>query len=136
MEKMVEEVNAAVWRLKEVNGGDIKLTYNAVSGNVHVRIAKGYQFSVGGRMSIILGFGGKNTIAKKTTESPHVADLLPYRPFMCIVEIRVLNYCEAFRLHENLVTSLPKRLQTFSTSLFKPNRSKTWKFFYGRFCAI
>ena len=55
---------------------NIKLTVNALTGKVTVHIKSGYKLVLTGRMSIIFGFGGKETITK-TTESPYVADLPP-----------------------------------------------------------
>ena len=40
-----------------------------------VLIKNGFQFAVMKPLSIILGFGGKDVMLKKTTESPYVADL-------------------------------------------------------------
>ena len=54
---------------------NIKLTVNALTGKVTVHIKNGYKLVLTGRMSIIFGFGGKETLITKTTESPYVADL-------------------------------------------------------------
>ena len=135
MPELIKAANKAVSRNVSDN---IKLTYNALTGEVTVQIKNGFQFAVMKPLSIILGFGGKDVMLKETTESPYVADLTTaYQPFTCTatlcnpksLEIRVLSYSKAFLPREHLVTSLLKRSQTFSMYLSKENYSRTWKFF-------
>ena len=56
---------------------NIKFTVNTLTGKVAVHIKNGYKLILSGRMSIIFGFGGKETLITKTTESPYVADMPP-----------------------------------------------------------
>ena len=72
MQELIKAANKALSRNVSDN---IKLTYNAFTGKVTVQIKNGFQFAVMKPLSIILGFGGKDVILKKTTESPYVADL-------------------------------------------------------------
>ena len=46
-----------------------------LTGKVTVQIKNGFQFAAMKPLSVILGFGGKDVMLKKTTESPYVADL-------------------------------------------------------------
>ena len=72
MTDLIKSTNKAL--AKDVND-NIKLTFNAKTGKVTVQLKNGYQFALSGRMSIIFGFGEKNTKITKTTVSPYVADL-------------------------------------------------------------
>ncbi len=56
---------------------NIKMTYNALTGKVTVQLKNGYQLVLTGRLSIVFGFGGKEHVLKKMTQSPYVADLSP-----------------------------------------------------------
>ncbi len=59
---------------RDVND-NIKLTYNALTGKVTVQLKNGYEIILTGRLSIVFGFGGKEMVLKKTTQSPDVADM-------------------------------------------------------------
>ena len=72
MQEIIKAINKAL--AKDVND-NIKLTFNAPTGKVAVRLKNGYQIILTGRMSIILGFGGEEVKMTKTTVSPYVADL-------------------------------------------------------------
>ena len=131
MQDLVKAVNKAL--AKNVND-NIKLTYNALNGKVTVQLKNGYQLGLIGRMSIILGFGDNDLkIITKTTVSPYVTDLTVVSTiyvYCDIVEPQVVGdtsaqLLKAFLLRESLVTSLLKRLPTFSMYLSKPNHSRT-----------
>ena len=72
MEGLIKATNTAL--AKDVNDS-IVLTYNSVTGKVTVKFKNGYQLGLVGRLSVVFGFGGKDTKVLKTTESPYVADL-------------------------------------------------------------
>ena len=72
MQELIKAANKALSRNVSDN---IKLTYNAFTGKVTVQIKSVFQFAAMKPLSIILGFGGKDVMLKKTTESPCVADL-------------------------------------------------------------
>ena len=72
MQELIKAANKALSRNVSDN---IKLTYNAFTEKVTVQIKNGFQFAVMKPLSIILGFGEKDVMLKKTTESPYVADL-------------------------------------------------------------
>ena len=74
-QSMQELIKAANKTLSRNVSDNIKLTYNAFTGKVTVQINNGFQFAVMKPLSIILGFGGKDVMLTKTTESPYVADL-------------------------------------------------------------
>ena len=74
-QSMPELIKAANKALSRNVSDNIKLTYNALTGKVTVQIKNGFQFAAMKPLSIILGFGGKDVMLKKTTESPYVADL-------------------------------------------------------------
>ena len=59
---------------KDTNS-NITLTFNSRTEKVTVHLKNGYQLAITGKMSITLGFGGKEIKIVKTTVSPHVADL-------------------------------------------------------------
>ena len=73
MQDLVKATNKAP--KAEIHNDNIKLTFNAVTGKVTVQLKSGYQLILTGRMSIILGFGGKEVKITKTTVSPYMADL-------------------------------------------------------------
>ena len=72
MEGLIKATNTAL--AKDVND-NIVLTYNSVTGKVTVKLKNGYQLGLIGRLSVVFGFGGKDTKVLKMTESPYVADL-------------------------------------------------------------
>ena len=72
MEGLIKATNTAL--AKDVND-NIVLTYSSVTGKVTVKLKNGYQLGLIGRLSVVFGFGGKDTKVLKTTESPYVADL-------------------------------------------------------------
>ena len=74
-QSMPELIKAANKALSRNVSDNIKLAYNALTGKVTVQIKNGFQFAAMKPLSIILGFGGKDVMLKKTTESPYVADL-------------------------------------------------------------
>ena len=74
VEEIVQAANSAI-RGQDLSSGNISLSYSVVTGKVTAHLRGGYQLYIKGRMSIILGFGGKEILIAKTTESPHVADL-------------------------------------------------------------
>ena len=69
---LVKAINKALARVVNDN---IKLTYNSLNGKVTVQLKNGHQVFLVGKLSIILGFGGKDTYITKTTVSPYVVDL-------------------------------------------------------------
>ena len=73
-EDLVKAINAGLLATGDVND-NIKLMYSAVTGKVTVQIKNNFQFYVAKPLSVMLGFGEKETIIKKTTESPYAADL-------------------------------------------------------------
>ena len=76
MEEIIEAVNASLVD-SGVSTGNIDVSYETRVGKVLVRVGGGYKLALTGRMSILLGFGGKDVIIDSTTTSPHVADLEP-----------------------------------------------------------
>ena len=69
MQELIKAANKALSRNASDN---IKLTYNAFTGKVTIQRVS---VCCSETLSIILGFGGKDVILKKTTGSPYVADL-------------------------------------------------------------
>ena len=134
MHDLVKSVNKTL--AKDVSD-NIKLTFNVRTEKVTVHLKNKHQLVVTNRMSIVLGFGGKETKIVKTTTSPYAADLhgswrSMYIAILCnlkLLEIPVPNYSEAFPSKESWVTSLLKRSQTYNTFQSKPNPLKTWKLF-------
>ena len=74
VEDLVKAVNAVLLATGYV-GDNIKLTYAALTGKVTVQIKNKFQFYLDKPLCIMLGFGAKGIIIKKTTESPYAADL-------------------------------------------------------------
>ena len=71
--ELVKSVNASL--KKETKNDNVRLSHNVRTEKVTIHIKNGYQMVITGRMSIILGFGGKEVKITKTTISPYVADL-------------------------------------------------------------
>ena len=72
MSALMKSINKALAKDTQAN---IALSFNELTGKVTVNLKKGYQLIIAGKMSIILGFGGKERKLVKTTVSPYVADL-------------------------------------------------------------
>ena len=126
MQELVKAANKALSRNVSDN---IKLTYNAFTGKVTVQIKNGFQFAVMKQLSIILGFGGKDVILKKTTESPYVADLTTVSTiyvYCDIVEPQIVGDTSA-----QLLKSIPAEgrfgdiiAKTFTNIQYVPIRTK------------
>ena len=73
IQDLIKAINKAL--AKDLGNGNIVLSLNALTGKVKVQLKSGYELYVDGKMSIILGFGGKKTKITKTIESAYEADL-------------------------------------------------------------
>ena len=51
------------------------MTFDVRTEKVTVHLKNGYQFAITGKISILLGFGGKEVKITKKTASPYVADM-------------------------------------------------------------
>ena len=71
--ELVKSVNSSL--KKETKNDNVRLSYDVRTEKVTIHLKNGYQMVITGRMSIILGFGGKEVKITKTTVSPYVADL-------------------------------------------------------------
>jgi hypothetical protein len=74
MEEFTKGMNDAL-KQEIGNNTDIYLTYNALTGKVTVHLKPKCKLLLFGKLSLILGFGGKEVKIDKTGESPHVVDL-------------------------------------------------------------
>ena len=129
MQELIKAANKALSRNVSDN---IKLTYNAFTGKVTVQIKNGFQFAVMKPLSIILGFGGKDVILKKTTESPYVADLTTVSTiyvYCDIVEPQIVGDTSA-----QLLKSIPAEgkfgdiiAKTFTNMQYVPIRTKSFE---------
>ena len=72
MNDLIKSMNKTL--VKDTNG-NITLTFNSRTEKVTVHLKNGYQLAITGKMSITLGFGGKEIKIVKTTVSPYVIDL-------------------------------------------------------------
>ena len=72
MTDFVKSVNKAL--LKDTKG-NVRMTFDVRTEKVTVHLKKGYVFAVLGKMSLLLGFGGKEVKIVKTTVSPNVSDI-------------------------------------------------------------
>ena len=134
MQYFVKNMNASL-ELEIGNSTTIYLTYSTLTGKVTVHLKPKCKLLLFGKMSLILGFGGKEVKIDKTGENPYVTDLstlILHRstriatPFCRrSLEIRVRNYFEAFPSKESMAISLRKRSPTYNTCLFKRNPSDT-----------
>ena len=125
MQELIKAANKALSRNVSDN---IKLTYNAFTGKVTVQIKNGFQFAVMKPLSIILGFGGKDVMLKKTTESPYVADLTIY-VYCDIVQPQIVGDTSA-----QLLKSIPAEgklgdiiAKTFTNIQYVPIRTKSFE---------
>ena len=129
MQKLIKAANKALPRNVSDN---IKLTYNAFTGKVTVQIKNGFQFAVMKPLPIILGFGGKDVMLKKTTESPYVADLTTVST--------IYVYCDIVQPHivgdtsAQLLKSIPAEgkfgdiiAKTFTNIQYMPIRTKSFE---------
>ena len=133
IEDLTKAINASLLATGDV-GDNILLTYNALTGKVTAQMKNGFQFGLVKPLSIMLGFGEKDVIIKKTTESPYVADLTTVSIIVTLSnpkssETRALNYSKVFLPKESLVTLLPKRLPTFNTCRSERNPLRPWRSF-------
>ena len=129
MQELIKAANKALSRNVSDN---IKLTYNAFTGKVTVQIKNGFEFAVMKQLSIILGFGGKDVILKKTTESPYVADLTTVSTiyvYCDIVEPQIVGDTSA-----QLLKSIPAEgrfgdiiAKTFTNIQYVPIRTKSFE---------
>ena len=129
MQELIKAANKALTRNVSDN---IKLTYNAFTGKVAVQIKNGFQFAVMKPLSIILGFGGKDVMLKKTTESPYVADLTTVSTiyvYCDIVQPQIVGDTSA-----QLLKSIPAEgkfgdiiAKTFTNIQYVPIRTKSFE---------
>ena len=128
--EMIKAINTALETEGSV-GDNLVLSYNDKIGKVKVSIKNRHQFSVKGRMSRILGFGGKDVTIDKTTESPYVAEL----PLTSTIYV----YCNIVQpqivgdTNAQLLRSIPVRgesgdliTETFSNIQFVPIQTKSF----------
>ena len=116
---------------RDVNN-NIKLTYNALTGKVTAQLKNGYQLVLTGRLSIIFGFGGKELVLKKTTQSPYVTDLSPMLTicvYCDIVEPQVIEDTNA-----QLLKTIPVECQfgdviakTFANIQYVPIQTRSFE---------
>jgi hypothetical protein len=74
MQDFVKNMNAAL-ESEIGNSTTIYLTYSTLTGKVTVHLKPKCKILLFGKMSLILGFGGKEVKIDKTGESPYVTDL-------------------------------------------------------------
>ena len=113
-------------------GDNILLTYNALTGKVTVQIKNGFQFGLVKPLSNMLGFGEKDVIVKKNTESPYVADLTTVSTiyvYCDIVEPQIVGDTSA-----QLLKSIPAEgkfgdiiAKTFTNLQYIPIRTKSFE---------
>ena len=75
VQQVVDAINTPL-RSKGSLESTIKLSFNKVTGKVHVEISRENMY-FDERLSHVLGFGAKRVVIKRTSEGPHVADLPP-----------------------------------------------------------
>ena len=74
MQDFVKNMNTSL-ELEIGNSTTIYLTYSTLTGKVTVHLKPKCKLLLFGKMSLILGFGGKEVKSDKTGESPYVTDL-------------------------------------------------------------
>jgi hypothetical protein len=77
MQDFVKNMNAAL-ESEIGNSTTIYLTYSTLTGKVTVHLKPKCKILLFGKMSLILGFGGKEVKIDKTGESPYVTDLATF----------------------------------------------------------
>jgi hypothetical protein len=81
MEDFIKGMNDAL-ESEIGNKTDIYLTYNTLTGKVTVHVKSGCKLGLSSKMSLILGFGGKEVVVDAkdglTQESPYVTDLFTF----------------------------------------------------------
>ena len=111
---------------------NIKLTYAAVTRKVTVQIKNNFQFYLDKPLCIMPGFGGKDVLVKKTTESPYSADLTVLSTiyvYCDIVEPQIVGDTSA-----KLLKSIPAQgkfgeviAKTFTNIQYVPVQTKPFK---------
>ena len=102
MKDLIKSINKI---LSKDTHGNVTMTFNARTEKITVHLKNGYQVVITGRMSIILGFGGRELKITKTTVSPYVADLrgtMSIYIYCDIVQPQVVGDTSA-----NLLRSIP-----------------------------
>ncbi len=129
VQELIKAMNKVLAR--DVND-NIKLTYNVLTGKVTVQLKNGYQLVLTGRLSIVFGFGGKEVLLKKTTQSPYVADMFPMSTiyvYCDIVEPQIVGDTNA-----QLLKTIPMEgkfgdviAKTFTNIQYVPIRTKSFE---------
>ncbi|CAB3996273.1 Hypothetical predicted protein [Paramuricea clavata] len=129
MPDLVKSVNKNL--AKDVSD-NIKLTFNVRTEKVTVHLKNKYQLVVTNRMSIVLGFGGKETKIVKTTTSPYAADLHGFMAiyvYCDIVQPQIVGNTSA-----KLLRSIPVQgklgdviTKTFTTIQYVPVQTKSFE---------
>ena len=131
IEDLAKAINASLLATGDV-GDNILLTHTALTGKVTVQMKNGFQFGLAKPLSIMLGFGEKDVIVKKTTESPYVADLTTVSTiyvYCDIVEPQIVGDTSA-----QLLKSIPVEgkfgdiiTKTFTNLQYVPIRTKSFE---------
>jgi hypothetical protein len=92
MEEYIKGMNDAL-KQEISNNTDIYLTYSALTGKVTVHLKPKCKLLLFGKLSLILGFGGKDTVINEklglAQESPYVTDLATFTS--------IYTYCNIIR---------------------------------------
>ena len=140
IQEFITDINAAL--KKEVGDDSIYFTYSTKTGKVTCHLTKpGHRVFIAGRISLILGYAGKETIIDVTKgaaqESPYVADLSFFSSIFTycnIVEAQMVGNVNARLIktvpvegtHGDIIT------KTFTNIQYVPVETKSfgmWKFF-------
>ena len=74
-EAMKDFVGSVNKTLSKETKGNVSITFDVRTEKVTVHLKNGYQFAVKGKMSVVMGFGGKEVKITKKTVSPYAADI-------------------------------------------------------------
>ena len=131
MEEFIKAFNKAL-KTEAYVKDNISLSFNAKTGKVTVTVKNKRQLAISGRQSIILGFGGKSTVIKTTTESPYAAEVSAVTNlyvYCDIVEAQIVGDTSA-----QLVKSIPVEgkfgdniYKTFTNIQYMPVQKKTFE---------
>ena len=86
MQYFVKNMNASL-ELEIGNSTTIYLTYSTLTGKVTVHLKPKCKLLLFGKMSLILGFGGKEVKIDKTGENPYVTDLSTFTSIYAYCDI-------------------------------------------------
>ena len=128
MQDFVKNMNASL-ELEIGNSTTIYLTYSTLTGKVTVHLKPKCKLLLFGKMSLILGFGGKEVKIDKTGESPYVTDLSTITSiytYCDIIQPQIVGDTSAQLLRSIPVEGKYGDMKTFTNIQYVPVQTKSF----------